>query len=698
MLMNRRFSQRTVVAIVLLALLVGLPGLSLSIRAMQSGEIFSPASGHAQVIAQGVADRSGSAVWRAVFHSVPPGEDAELPPSGPGFILVDTGGVIVGDESRSALLAPAEAVFTAGGVTRLAVIGERPAGLFAIDVVSPDEAVDAGGGIPVYASAPFEVPPGEHDFNLVRDLLEPGESTTVIGYAAPVLVVVTLGALRIEASDGSSANLRVGEAATFTGDVVITADGQAPSTFVAAVIGRETSRTAIGTPGATPRPVAVGSVQLTVYACPPLVTPGDASPGRCLRDPEAAALELDSLDDPARDVGPSSERQGLPTWVGLPGGEYALRASSFKDGFGRFFVQGLAGVNGDGNDGFPAAEDGGYLIPISSDAADYALEVYVFAPGDGATPATAAAVTPIPTALAVVATEEATAPAGPTEIPSVIQIETAVPGAPTATPRPQATATPRPDPITRATVVATERPLVNSTAVARPSQGTVNVRVYGCQDSIDLFDPANCAQSVDGFDLRLVSADGETIALTDATIGSDGSVSWKNLPLGTYLFQQPVMLPGAVTYYAPEFTLAENGAGYNVTIDADEPVAAIDVYNLPPPSAALSPTVAPVALDSDQDGIPDADETGIYGTDPANADSDFDGVLDGAELAAGTDPLVANAIAADVDSDGDGLLDGDEAAFGTDPSSADTDGDGWFDGDEVNIGTDPLDGSSFPVG
>ena len=686
-----------------MALLVGLPGLALSIRAMQSGEIFSPASGHAQVIAQGVANLSGNSVWRTVFHSVAPGEDAELPLSGPGFILVDTGGVIIDDEGRSALLAPAEAVFTTGGVALLAVIGERPAGVFAINAVSPDDAADAGGGIPVYASAPFEVPPGERDFNLVRDLLEPGESTTVIGDAAPVLVVVTLGAVSVEASDGSSANLRVGEAATFTGDVVITADGQAPSTFVAAVIGRETSRTAIGTPGATPRPVAVGSVQLTLYACPPLVSPGDASPGRCLRDPEAAALALDSLDDPARDVGPSSERQGLPTWVGLPGGEYALRASSFKDGFGRFFVQGLEGVTGEGNEGFPAAEDGGYLIPISSDAADYSLEVYVLAPGDGATPAAAASTTPIPTAPtapAAEATEEATAPAGPTEIPSVIQIETAVPGGPTATPRPRATSTPtpRPNPIARATVVATERPLVNSTAVARPSQGTVGVRVFGCQDSIDLFNPANCAQSADGFDVRLISEDGETIALTDATIESDGSVSWKNLPLGTYLFQQPVMLSGAVTYYAPEFTLAENGAGYVVTIDTDEPVAAIDVYNLPPPPAALSPTVAPVALDSDLDGIPDADETGIYGTDPVNADSDFDGVLDGAELGAGSDPLVADPAAADVDSDGDGLLDGDEAAFSTDPSSADSDGDGWFDGDEVNIGTDPLDGASFPVG
>jgi hypothetical protein len=43
----------------------------------------------------------------------------------------------------------------------------------------------------------------------------------------------------------------------------------------------------------------------------------------------------------------------------------------------------------------------------------------------------------------------------------------------------------------------------------------------------------------------------------------------------------------------------------------------------------------------------------------------------------------------EVDTDGDGIADADE--FGnTDPSAADTDGDGISDGEEVLIGTDPL--------
>src|SRR5919107_627958 len=193
--MTRSRNRRIRIALVLACALCSLPGLSIVARALQSGEIFSPVSGHAQVIAQGVATMPNEAAWRVVFHSIDPRGAAELSAGGPGFILVDTGGVVVTEGERS-------------------------------------------------------------------DLLEPGESTTVIGNESPVLVLVTLGAVRAEATDGSSASLKVGEAATFSGDVVLTADGQVPSTVIAAVIGREAPVAAgAATPGATPIPATVGSVQ-----------------------------------------------------------------------------------------------------------------------------------------------------------------------------------------------------------------------------------------------------------------------------------------------------------------------------------------------------------------------------------------------------------------------------------------------------
>ncbi|MFO7287793.1 MAG: PKD domain-containing protein, partial [Gammaproteobacteria bacterium] len=52
----------------------------------------------------------------------------------------------------------------------------------------------------------------------------------------------------------------------------------------------------------------------------------------------------------------------------------------------------------------------------------------------------------------------------------------------------------------------------------------------------------------------------------------------------------------------------------------------------------------------------------------------------------------------DPDSDEDGLSDADEEnIYGTDPNDPDTDGDGFGDGDEVAAGSDPLDSSSTPL-
>jgi hypothetical protein len=346
-------------------------------------------------------------------------------------------------------------------------------------------------------------------------------------------------------------------------------------------------------------------------------------------------------------------------------------------------VPGLKGIGGSGTDGFGANGSSGYLIPISTDTANYALDVYVFATGASASPA-----------------PEVVGPE-PTRSSSVILVETPVPGqTPAPTPTRAATATPRPAPIVTATPHATEAAIISSTAVARARLGTVEIRILGCANSIDTFDLADCAQAVGGFDVRLVSENGDILELADATVGGDGSVTWANVPLGTYLFQQPQLLPGTATYYIPDLPLAANGNGYVLTIDADQPVASFDIFNLPASAAAASvpgATSNPALLDSDADGIPDVDEAATYGTDPGNADSDFDGVTDGAELAAGTNPLVADSAAA-ADTDGDGLLDADEVALGTDPVIPDSDADGWLDGAEVSIGTDPLDGGSFPTG
>jgi hypothetical protein len=57
---------------------------------------------------------------------------------------------------------------------------------------------------------------------------------------------------------------------------------------------------------------------------------------------------------------------------------------------------------------------------------------------------------------------------------------------------------------------------------------------------------------------------------------------------------------------------------------------------------SLAPYFSQQRPDRDGDGLYDDDETGVYGTDPDNPDTDGDGSDDGQEVYDGTDPLSPN--------------------------------------------------------
>ncbi|NPD88140.1 MAG: hypothetical protein HGN29_05435 [Asgard group archaeon] len=103
----------------------------------------------------------------------------------------------------------------------------------------------------------------------------------------------------------------------------------------------------------------------------------------------------------------------------------------------------------------------------------------------------------------------------------------------------------------------------------------------------------------------------------------------------------------------------------------------------------LDPPTDPNDADTDDDGLIDGFEgwgnpTGNH-TDPNNADTDNDGLGDLQDILLGCDPL-------DPDSDGDGVLDGEEFfKYGTNPAYEDTDHDGLLDGEELYLfHTNPL--------
>ena len=153
---------------------------------------------------------------------------------------------------------------------------------------------------------------------------------------------------------------------------------------------------------------------------------------------------------------------------------------------------------------------------------------------------------------------------------------------------------------------------------------------------------------------------------------------------------------GVIHWLAPDSCALQVDAGPHGT-QSDATLPGGNAYGAGPADPLAPPYVGvavhdptPWTPDFDSDGLSDLDESDL-GTDPQLADTDGDGLDDGLEADTGTDPL-------DPDTDGDGLEDGVEDADAdgvvdqdeTDPRVADTDGDGISDGEEVAAGSDPL--------
>lgn len=620
-------------------------------------------NGHANVVAQGVANAPADLVsWRVTYHTI---DMAPAQPAiaGPGFVAAAQGELLVTDGDRPrGLLLPGEALFVKpGNIAASSRVEDLESGYFLIDLVPDDKAMSDAGGLEVYASDAFPIDGGLRDLNLLRDVLADGEETQIGSTEFPVVVLATRGELFVESEDGSSAELNIGEAIALAAPLTVSAPSGAAS-FFAAVIGPSLDDGASASAAIETGP---GSVTVAVYGCPQDVEAKAVSIDDCDLVEDSAVLDLVALDgEKPRSLGGPEMVDGLATWEKLPLGRYAIRATEVVQGYKRYVVPGLEGVAGGGDRGLTPSGDNGYSFELTEDVPNGQINLFLVAGG-----------------------EKSDAQGG------VQDVGAAASKTPTTT------------------------AVVTTTAVAMPTAGSITVAVYQCPDPLSTFDPARCVSAAQPYDLALYSdAMGVTVTLANAVPTNAGWV-FDRVPFGDYIITQTLAPPGSETYLVVPGVLLNDGSGYAFQFGPDTPQLTLVLYALSPVASVavppatdaggavdqVDPVVDSAEVDSDGDALTDDYEVNVVGTNASLYDSDGDGYSDGYEWQNGGNPLrpddggSSNASSGAVDSDGDGMTDDDEYAWGTDPYLFDTDGDGWGDGDEVNVGSDPFDPGSVPA-
>src|SRR5215216_4390351 len=207
-------------ALALLAvLLVGAPlGVNAALQLSPGAD--SPATGHAQVVTQGIVEiPADQVVWRLVERTARPRWEAIPARKANGFILASEEPVLLSNFDDTGLtdvarLAPGEAMMvTDVNRTVRASFTDRSTKYFALELVPADEADDVGSGDLLFRSSAFTSPSGKRDVDLVRDVLALGESTTIPDSGQQNVVLATEGAIDVIPGNGRATRLEAGASA-----------------------------------------------------------------------------------------------------------------------------------------------------------------------------------------------------------------------------------------------------------------------------------------------------------------------------------------------------------------------------------------------------------------------------------------------------------------------------------------------------
>ncbi len=370
----------TVSVAVFLVLVLWLPVSRAS--ALQGDPSFSPVSGHAQVIAQGVIELPpGQAIWRTVRERASGPSQASFEAQSLGFVFASSGPLLLvdGQTGEQTRLGIGEGIFVRDGtLQQRSSLTDDAATYLAIELVSSSAASPVGGTV-LETGEPFAAPRGLHDLDLLADTLANGENLTIPDSGAENILLVTEGAAAMRSPNGDSEVLLAGEAATFAGERSVSPapDSYAPVSFLVAIIGPEVPAPALPSQAAaSPVPVTTtagepnagqGSITIEVYACPSGMTAQKIDITACavINDGFDITISARELEQPLT-LANADTSSGDFTWKHLPLGDYEITETVLPAG-ATSYILAARGANGK-------------RVSIDSEQPDQSVRIYNFSP------------------------------------------------------------------------------------------------------------------------------------------------------------------------------------------------------------------------------------------------------------------------------------------------------------------------------
>jgi hypothetical protein len=404
--------QLTAMPIVIVcSLLFSLFGVIPSGVAGQADPGFSPASGPAQVIAQGVvALPEGDAVWRTVrTRALLPG-DAPFEERPLGFVLASSGPLLLVDQKAGTQIrlgAGEAAIVPAGTVQQRSSLGAQPVSYLSIELVSVDAAPPPTDATVLQPGQPFPSPAGLHDLDLLSASLVADEAFTIADSGGKNVVLITDGAANVGRPGGDTVVLLAGEAASFSGELQVSGavddSGEAQNvSFVVGMIGPEVppspgvpetpiptaattetpaattataetpappAETTAGTPAAT---AGQGAITVQVYSCPPGMTAATVAAAACAPTVEDFDIIISgaTLQTPLTLADATASGSSF-TWSGLPDGDYLIAEAVLPAGATTYILS-ARDTRGD--------PDTGYQVTLDEATRELGVRIYNFSP------------------------------------------------------------------------------------------------------------------------------------------------------------------------------------------------------------------------------------------------------------------------------------------------------------------------------